>query len=443
MNTSGPPREGVSSGPGSNGRPLRVGVLGCGNVGAALVGLLTDDSSTITARTGVALEVAKIGVRNLSASRAVQVSAELFTRDTQAMVNDPNIDIIVETIGGIEPARALLLTALKNGKPVITANKELIANCGAELFETAATAGVDLFFEAAVAGGIPVMRALQQSLAGEQITRIMGIVNGTTNFILTKMTEEGAAYADVLTEAQQLGYAEADPTADVEGFDAGAKAAIIASVAFGLNVVAGDVYQEGISRITPSDIAAAARLDHVIKLLAIIERHGDEVAVRVHPAMVPNTHPLATVRDSFNAVFIHGEAVDDLMLYGRGAGGAPTASAMLGDVLSAASNLRRGSASDPIQLKPAKVMAIDQTSSAFYLALDVADHSGVLAEVAAVFGAYDVSIRSMEQHGVGDRARITFITHRALEADVQATLSGLSNLGAVHNVGAVIRVVSE
>lgn len=422
---------------------LGVGLLGCGTVGSALARLLRDDADHIRTRTGLEFEVRSVGVRNLSATRDVDLPDGVLTRDTAGIVADPAIDLVVEMIGGIEPARSLIIAALKNGKSVVTANKELVANCGAELFETAEAAGVDFFFEAAVAGGIPIMRALRESLAGERITKMMGIVNGTTNFILTKMTEEGAAYSEVLAEAQQLGYAEADPTADVEGHDAGAKAAIMATVAFGVNVVAGDVYQEGISNLTPDDIGAAARLDHVIKLLAIAELVGGEVAVRVHPAMVPNTHPLAAVRESFNAVFVRGEAVDDLMLYGRGAGGFPTASAMLGDVLAAASNRQRGATADPLRLAPATIRPIDLTSSAFYLPLDVDDQPGVLAAVADVFGRHGVSIRSMEQHGQGNGARITFITHVALEADVQATLRGLRELDAVTSVGAVVRVIGD
>jgi homoserine dehydrogenase len=283
---------------------------------------------------------------------------------------------------------------------------------------------------------------LRESLVGEQIRRIMGIVNGTTNYILTKMTEEGAAYGDVLAEAQRLGYAEADPTADVEGFDAGAKAAIMATIAFGQRVVAGDVYREGIAHITPGDIEAARRLGHVIKLLAIAERVDGEVAVRVHPAMVPSTHPLASVRDSFNAVFVQGDAVDDLMLYGRGAGGFPTASAVLGDVIVAATDLRRGTPRRLGVQGEARVRPIDETSSAFYLHLDVVDRPGVLAEVAGVFGSHDVSIRSMEQDGRGDEAELMFITHAAREADVQATVRDLRGLASVRRVGALIRVVA-
>jgi homoserine dehydrogenase len=356
-------------------------------------------------------------------------------------VND--VDVVVETIGGIEPARQLTLAALKSGKPVITANKELVANCGAELFEAASAAGVDLYFEAAVGGGIPIMRALRESLVGERINKILGIVNGTTNFILTKMTEEGASYSEVLTEAQALGYAEADPTADVEGHDAGAKAAIIATIAFGQTVVAGDVFQEGISQVSADDIEAARRLGHVIKLLAIVERAGDEIAVRVHPAMVPIAHPLASVRDSFNAVFVEGEAVGELMFYGRGAGGFPTASAMIGDLLSAVSNLNRNTSSPIGSMETAKIRPIDETSSAFYLKLEVEDRPGVLAAVSSVFGEHGVSIRSMEQHGAGDSASLVLIIHRALESDVQATLRDLRDLDPVQSVGSVMRVIGD
>jgi homoserine dehydrogenase len=325
----------------SQGKVVRIGVLGCGNVGAAFVRLVEQQSPTIELRTGIRLEVVSVAVRNISRDRDVQLSEGLLTRDAHAVVSDPSIDLIVEVIGGIEPARELITAALAAGKPVITANKELLANVGAELYAAADAAGVDLLFEAAVAGGIPVIRALRESLRGEPVSRVMGIINGTTNFILTKMTEEGADYSAALSEAQRLGFAERDPTADVEGFDAGAKAAILASIAFGAKVVAGDVYHEGISRVTAADIAVAKRLGYVIKLLGIADRDREtgEIAVRVHPAMVPNTHPLASVRESYNAVFIEGDAVGSLMFYGRGAGGNPTASAVLGDVIDAAVHL--------------------------------------------------------------------------------------------------------
>jgi homoserine dehydrogenase len=422
-------------------QPVRIGLLGCGNVGGALVQLLTGDADGVARRTGLRFEVRRVAVRNLARERAVELPEGCLTHDAESVVSDPDVDVVVELIGGIEPARKLVLAALKQGKPVVTANKELLANVGAELFEAAATAGVDLLYEASVAGGIPLIRPLRESLAGERVTRIMGIVNGTTNYILTRMTEEGASYGDALSEAQGLGYAERDPTADVEGFDAGAKAAILASIAFGVNVVAGDVYREGISGITPGDIDVARRLGYVVKLLAIVEKVDDAVAVRVHPAMIPATHPLASVRDSFNAVFIEGEAVGELMLYGRGAGGLPTASAVLGDLVDAAHNLRSRTSGRTGTLRQGRFRAIDELSSQYYLNLDVVDRPGVLAAVATVFGEHGVSIRSMEQEGLGDEARLVFITHRARERDVQATLHGLRHLDAVKRVGSLLRVV--
>ena len=421
--------------------PIRIGLLGCGNVGGALVQLLLADPDSVAQRTGLRFEVTRVAVRNVARERAVDLPPGCLTHDADAVVTDPDVDVVVELIGGIEPARRLVLAALKQGKPVVTANKELLANVGAELFEAAATAGVDLLYEAAVAGGIPLIRPLRESLAGERITRVMGIVNGTTNYILTRMTEEGASYGEALSEAQGLGYAERDPTADVEGYDAGAKAAILASIAFGVNVVAGDVYREGISGVTPADIDVARRLGYVVKLLAIAERVGGEVAVRVHPAMIPSTHPLASVRESFNAVFIEGEAVGELMLYGRGAGGLPTASAVLGDLVDAAHNLRARSSGRTGTLRVGRFRPIDELSSQYYLNLDVVDRPGVLAAVATVFGEHGVSIRSMEQEGLGDEARLVFITHRALERDVQATLHGLRHLDAVKRIGSLLRVI--
>jgi homoserine dehydrogenase len=422
---------------------VRVGVLGCGNVGAALVGLIEEQSEAIEARTGLHLDVAKVAVRNLARERSVQLPDELLTRDADRVVADPSIDVVVEVIGGIEPARELILAALKHGKPVVTANKELLANVGAELFASAEAAGRDLLFEAAVAGGIPLIRALRESLAGEPIRRVLGIVNGTTNYILTKMSEDGADFSAALSEAQRLGYAERDPTADIEGYDAGAKAAIIASIAFGVRVVAGDVYHEGISRITPEDIAVAHRLGYVVKLLAIAEQEPvtGEVSVRVHPAMVPSGHPLASVRESFNAAFVEGEAVGQLMFYGRGAGGRPTASAVLGDLIDAAVNLRKGTHGSVGSLARARIRPIDETSAEYYLPLEVADRPGVLHAVTGVFAEHGVSIRTAEQEGLGDEARLVFITHEAREADVQATLRDLRHLDVVEHVGGLLRVI--
>ncbi len=429
---------------------MRIGVLGCGNVGAALVDLVRTQVGVVEQRTGIRLEIAQVAVRNLSAPRDVELADGVMTRDAQSVVDSDDIDIVVEAIGGIEPARGFILDALKNGKPVVTANKELLANCGAELYAASDAAGRDLLFEAAVAGGIPIMRALRESLYGEPITRVMGIINGTTNFILTKMTDavlgggEGD-YAATLAEAQALGYAERDPTADVEGYDAGAKAAIIATAAFGTKVVAGDVYHEGISRVSGAEISIADRLGYCIKLLGIVEhdRESDEVSVRVHPAMVPKAHPLASVRDSFNAVFVEGDFADSLMFFGRGAGGAPTASAVFGDVVDAAINLRNGTHGSLGALRPAKIRAIDETNAEYLLGLDVADEPGVLHAVTGVFASHGVSIRVAEQEGNGPDARLVFITHSACEADVQATVRELRELDAVRSVGGLLRVIGD
>jgi homoserine dehydrogenase len=425
---------------------LRVGLLGCGNVGGALAHILLADAERITARTGEHLELAAVAVRSPSRDRDVVLPDGLLTTDAHSVVVDPTIDIVVELIGGIEPARTLILDALKSGKPVITGNKELLANCGAELMEAAATAQVDLLFEAAVAGGIPLIRPLRESLAGEHIYRLMGIVNGTTNFILSRMTDAGASYHEALAEAQSLGYAERDPTADVEGFDAAAKAAILANVAFGARVVAGDVYREGISGITPADIAMAQRLGFVIKLLAVVEQvegpDGESVAVRVHPAMLPASHPLATVRDSFNAVFVEGEAVGELMFLGRGAGGMPTASAVLGDLLDAAHNLSSAGPGRTVPLRAVRVRPIDELQSAYYLTMQVADRPGVLHAVSGVLGQHRVSIRSMEQEQSDDQgAHLVFVTHPALERDVQSCLHDLRRLDVVKRIGGLMRVL--
>ena len=429
----------------SQGRVVRIGVLGCGNVGAAFVRLVEQQSSVIEQRTGVRLEIVSVAVRNMSRDRDVQLSEGLLTRDAHSVVADPNVDLVVEMIGGIEPARELISSALAAGKPVVTANKELLANVGTELYAAADAAGVDLLFEAAVAGGVPVIRALRESLRGEPVSRVMGIINGTTNFILTKMTEEGAEYAAALSEAQHLGFAERDPTADVEGFDAGAKAAILASIAFGAKVVAGDVYHEGISRVTAADIAVAKRLGYVIKLLGIAERDraSGDIAVRVHPAMVPNTHPLASVRASYNAVFIEGDAVGSLMFYGRGAGGNPTASAVLGDVIDAAVNLVKGTHGTIGAFAKAVIRPIDETTAEYLLSLEVVDKPGVLHAVTGAFAAHGVSIRAAEQEGMGADARLVFVTHEAKESDVQATVRQLREMEVVKQVGGLLRVIGS
>ena len=423
---------------------VRVGVLGCGNVGAPLVELIRAQRATVAARTGLEIDVTRIAVRDLTKRRPITLPADCLTDDAGSIVDDPAIDLVVELIGGVDPARDLILTALKAGKPVITGNKELLASHGAELFEAAEQAGVDLLFEAAVAGGIPIIRPLRESLVGERITRVMGIVNGTTNYILTRMTEAGASYADALAEAQGLGFAEADPTADVEGYDAGAKAAIIASIAFGAGITAADVHHEGITRITEVDIDFARKMGFVVKLLAVAEQDdAGAIGVRVHPAMVPLEHPLAAVRESFNAIFVEGAAVGDLMFYGRGAGGSPTASAILGDLIDAAVNRHKGSHASVGQLRHAVLRPLDDAESAYYLNVEVLDRPGVLAQVAGVFGDHGVSIRSMEQEGLGGEARIIFITHRARHAQVQGTLEALRALDAVDRIGSVLRVLGD
>ena len=423
---------------------VRIGVIGHGTVGAAFVKLVKQQSDTIAARSGVRLEIARVAVRN-TAAHAGSLAADVLTQDADFVVSDPTVDLVVELMGGIDEARTLILKALASGKPVVTANKALIATHGAELFAAADKSGIDLLFEAAVCGGIPLIRPLRESLRGEPIRRVLGIVNGTTNYILTKMSEDGASYADALAGAQQLGYAEADPTADVEGLDAAAKISIIASIAFGANVVAGDVYSEGITKITAADIAIAHRLGYAVKLLAIaeLEKSSGSVSVRVHPAMVPHHHPLASVRDAFNAVVVDGEASGSLMFYGRGAGGDPTASSVLGDVIDAAINLNKGAHATLGVLTKAKLLPMAQTSCEYLIPLEVADKPGVLHAVTGIFASNNVSIRAAEQDGIGSGARLVFLTHMASEAAVQACIAQLRNLDVVMHVGALLRVIAD
>jgi len=423
---------------------VKVGLLGCGNVGASVARLVAEHDDLLAARAGVRIEIVRVAVRDLARDRDVPVSAERFTDDAESVVADPEVAVVVEVMGGIEPARSLVTSALKAGKPVVTGNKELLASRGVELFDAAAEAGVDLLFEASVGGGIPLIRPLRESLAGDRIRRVMGIVNGTTNYILTRMTEEGASFAAALAEAQALGYAEPDPTADVEGLDAAAKAAIIASIAFGAQVTVDDVHCEGITGITTDDIASARDLGYVVKLLAIAEGVDGEVAARVHPAMVPAHHPLASVRESFNALFIEGDAVGELMLYGRGAGGLPSASAVVGDLVDAAKNLASGGRGATIgRLERKRIRPIDDVESQFYVSMDVADRPGVLARISGAFGDHEVSILSMHQHGLGDEARLSFVTHRAREADLRATLRAVDDLEVVKTISSVLRVTGD
>jgi homoserine dehydrogenase len=420
-------------------KTLRVGMLGCGVVGGEVARLIIANQKDLTARSGAQLDLVKIGVRNLARPN---VAKELLTTDLDSIVKDANIDLIIEVIGGIEPAKTLILEALKNGKSVVTANKALLAKHGAELFAAADKGGVDLYYEAAVAGAIPILRPLRESLVGDHIQRVMGIVNGTTNFILTKMDESGAAFGDALAEAQALGFAEADPTADVEGFDAAAKAAILAGLAFHSRVTDSDVYREGITKITDTDVAVAKSLDLVVKLLAIAELTNDgKISVRVHPTLISRSHPLASVREAFNAVFVESEAAGAMMFYGRGAGGAPTASAILGDLVAVARHKVSGGLgpreSDYADLTIAPIGSI---KTRYLIRLDVADRPGVLAAVAQTFSKHDVSIQTVRQTGRGDNAELIVMTHKATDAALASTVSDLSSLDAVKDVASVIRV---
>ena len=422
---------------------IGLGLLGCGTVGQSFCQLIEAQRDEIERRTGLRLEVRRIAVRDTSKSRE-GVDSALLTDSIQEVIEAGDVDIVIEAMGGVDPTHELVLQAFAAGKPVVTANKELLALHGPELFVAADNAGVDLGLEAAVAAGLPFIRALRESLAGERITRVMGIVNGTTNYILSQMTEHGAGYGEALTEAQELGFAEADPTADVGGFDAGSKAAIIATLAFREAVRAQDVFIEGIESTTAEDIAKATSLGQVIKLLAIVQRNDDgSISARVHPTLVTNEHPLASVRDSFNAVFVEGDGIDQIMFYGRGAGGHPTAAMMVGDAVDVAMSQRSGCHRGVGPLPDATVRPIDDVESAFYISLDAHDEPGVLAEIANAFGERNVSIRSMEQEGLGDEARLVFITHVAIERDVRETLDALRGLDSVKNIGQVLRAISD
>ncbi len=421
-----------------------MALLGCGTVGSEVLRLLTGQAPELAARAGVPLEVAGVAVRRLGRARAVEVGAGLLTTDAMGLVTRPDTDIVVEVIGGIEPARSLLTTALKAGKPVVTANKALLAEDGASLHEAARAGGADLYYEASVAGAIPLLRPLRESLAGDTVRQVLGIVNGTTNYILDRMDTSGAGFADALDEAQALGYAEPDPTADVEGFDAAAKAAILAGLAFHTRVTAADVYREGITGVTPSDIASARTLGHVVKLLAICERSADGVSVRVHPAMIPRSHPLAGVREAYNAVIVEAESAGRLMFYGAGAGGVPTASAVLGDIVAVARNLRAGTrGADAPTYADLAVLAMGQATTRYHVALDVADRPGVLARVAESFAHHDVSIKAVRQEGRGDDAQLVIVTHSAPDAALAACVSDLGAMGTVRAVASVMRVEGE
>jgi homoserine dehydrogenase len=425
-------------------RVVRVGVLGCGTVGAAVIRLLHDHAEDIALRAGCRMEVVRVAVRDAHRGRRVPLDPGAFTSDPGAIVEAPDVDIVCELMGGVDPARGLILRAFGAGKPVVTANKELLANHGRELFDAADASSLDLYFEAAVAGGIPLIRPLKESLVGERIRRILGIVNGTTNFILTRMSENGTSFDDALAAAQEMGYAEADPSADVEGHDAAAKCAILASIAFNARVTAGDVFREGIAKVTSQDIADARRMGYVVKLLAIAELQDEAITARVHPAMIPAVHPLASVRDAHNAVFIEGEKVGQLMFYGIGAGGDPTAVSVVGDLATVARHLISGGRGVGCTCRlERRIRSMDDTTGQYYLNLHVEDRHGVLAEIADHFGRNEVSIERVWQEGSGDEATLVFITHRAQEGAFQKTLQELRELPAVRAVQSLLRVEGE
>lgn len=423
---------------------VRIGLLGCGTVGGAVVSLLTQHQQEITARTGAELTVTRIAVRDLFRQRNLALPDDVFTTDAMSVVEADDVDIVVELIGGEEPAGALIKRAIECGKPVVTANKLLLARHGHELYGLAGSAGVDLAYEAAVAGAIPIIKPLKESLAGDRVTRVVGILNGTTNFILTQMTENGADYSTVLKDAQALGYAEADPTADVSGADAAAKCAILASLAFDTVVHADDVFTEGIEGLSATDISVADRLGYVIKLVGIASRCGDEIDVRVHPTFLPKTHPLASVRGAFNAVFVQAEAAGDLMFYGQGAGGEPTASAVVGDIIDVARNLQQNArGARELQIHASNIRPIGQLHTQYYVLLDVDDQPGVLADVATIFGDHNVSIAQVWQEGHEDSAQLVLVTHRAQEQSLRMTVEALRKLSGIRRVASVMRVESE
>ncbi|HEU5008501.1 MAG TPA: homoserine dehydrogenase [Jatrophihabitantaceae bacterium] len=423
---------------------LRIALLGCGVVGSQVIRLLDEQADDLTARVGVPLELAGVAVRR--PARHTDLPEGLVTGDAEALVARDDVDIVVEVVGGIEPVRSLLLSALSSGKSVVSANKALLAEDGASLHDAATKAGVDLYYEAAVAGAIPLLRPLRESLAGDRITRVMGIVNGTTNFILSRMDATGAGFEEALAEATALGYAEADPSADVDGFDAAAKAAILAGLAFHSRVTSADVYREGIGEVTAADMASAKAVNCTIKLLAICERTSgadgsEQVAVRVHPAMLPLSHPLAGVGDAFNAVFVEAEAAGSLMFYGRGAGGAPTASAVLGDLVAVARNRVNGSRGAGESAYAAlRVQPMGEVATRYHVALDVSDEPGVLAAVAGAFAEHGVSIQTVRQEGRGDAATLVLVTHGAPDAALSRTVERLSQMSFVRRAASVMRV---
>ena len=413
-------------------------------MGGTLIRRLVDDGAAIEAKTGLTLSVKRVAVRDLDKARPFTLPEGVLTFDAAQVVADPSVQLVVEMMGGRDPAGDLVLAALESGKPVVTANKELIAARGPELIRAAEAQGVPLLFEAAVGGAIPIIRPLSESLAGEKIARVLGIVNGTTNFMLTLMTEQGSGYGEALAEAKRLGYAEPDPTADVSGADAAAKTAILASLAFGTWIGIDDVHYEGIEGLQAADLSYASDLGYVVKLLAVAERTAGGACARVHPAMLPADHPLAPIRGATNAIFIEGPSVDRLLFAGPGAGGDPTATAVLGDVIDAARELLSGAQVAPrIRFAAGDLVSFDDVATAWYLRLEVDDRPGVLARIAGAFGHADVSIRSVWQEGRGSDATLIIVTHEAREKSQRLAVAALRDLEIVRSVGAVLRVVED
>jgi homoserine dehydrogenase len=422
-------------------RAVKVGLLGCGTVGSDVARILLTRTDEVEARAGLRIELARVAVRDPAKRRSVEIPPAMLTDDASSVVSDPSIDVIVETIGGVDPAQRFISDALAGGKHVVTANKELIALAAAELMVAAEASGATVLFEASVAGGIPIIRPMRESLAGDRVRRVMGIVNGTTNFILTRMSDTGESFDDALAEADRLGFAEADPSADVDGHDAASKLAILASLAFGGQVVAGDVEREGIRSVKPADVAAAHALGYEVKLVAVADTAPKGIAARVHPAMLPSTHPLAAVRNEFNAVFIEAEEAGELMFLGRGAGGAPTASAVVGDIVEAARNARSGTHGSGFPGGRALIRPPGESSVRYYMVLSVDDQPGVLSAVAGVFADHGVSIASVRQEGSGDEASLVLITHSASEARHAATFDELAGLDVVESIESRMRVL--
>jgi homoserine dehydrogenase len=431
--------------------PLRVALLGCGVVGSEVARLITEQAADLRARAGRHLELVGIAIRDEKRERP-GIDRTLLTTDAKGLVSREDVDLVIELIGGLEPARSLILAALRHGASVVTANKALLAEDGATLFAAAEQAGADLYFEAAVAGAIPIIRPLRESLVGDEITSVIGIVNGTTNYILDRMNSGGVGFAEALAEAQQAGYAEADPTADVEGFDAAAKAAILASLAFHTRVTGAEVYREGITQVTPTDIDSAHEIGCVVKLLAIAQlsppvalgANDRTVSVRVHPAMVPRSHPLASVGGAYNAVFVESMSAGRLMFYGPGAGGSPTASAVLGDLVTVARNRLRGALGPGESSYAARpVTKIGSVMTRYHVSLEVADMVGVLATIAQAFAEHGVSIETVRQNGRGAGAQLVIVTHHAQDAALSATVQALRNLDIVREVTSVMRVEGD